>query len=107
MKVRSSVKKMCSGFRVVKRKGVVRVVCTKDPKHKQRQKGLHTAAGSGPDGAAQLAPLQWQPLTPTQTRIAALRQAPQLWLTPVLDSLPAPPAAGALVPRHYLWGRWL
>ncbi|MDO5561585.1 MAG: 50S ribosomal protein L36 [bacterium] len=36
MKVRSSVKKMCNKCKLVKRKGVLRVVCT-NPKHKQRQ----------------------------------------------------------------------
>ena len=36
MKVRASVKKMCRNCRIVKRKGVVRVICT-DPRHKQRQ----------------------------------------------------------------------
>ena len=36
MKVRASVKKICSGCRVFKRKGVVRVTC-KVKKHKQRQ----------------------------------------------------------------------
>ena len=37
MKVRASVKKMCRDCRIVKRKGVVRVICKKDPRHKQRQ----------------------------------------------------------------------
>jgi large subunit ribosomal protein L36 len=36
MKVRASVKKMCQKCRILKRKGVVRVVC-KNPRHKQRQ----------------------------------------------------------------------
>ena len=36
MKVRSSVKRMCEECKVVRRKGVVRVVC-RNPKHKQRQ----------------------------------------------------------------------
>lgn len=36
MKVRASVKKMCRDCHIVKRKGVVRVIC-KDPRHKQRQ----------------------------------------------------------------------
>jgi len=36
MKVRSSVRKMCPKCKVIKRKGVVRVICV-DPKHKQRQ----------------------------------------------------------------------
>ncbi|KAJ9098665.1 hypothetical protein QFC21_004313 [Naganishia friedmannii] len=37
MKVRSSVKKFCDGCSVVRRKGYLYVVCSKDPKHKQRQ----------------------------------------------------------------------
>ncbi|KIL70855.1 hypothetical protein M378DRAFT_155787 [Amanita muscaria Koide BX008] len=37
MKVRSSVKLMCDGCSVVKRKGNVYVVCSRNPKHKQRQ----------------------------------------------------------------------
>ncbi len=36
MKVRPSVRKMCGKCKIVRRKGVVRVICT-DPKHKQRQ----------------------------------------------------------------------
>lgn len=36
MKVRSSVRRMCDKCKIVKRKGVVRVICT-NPKHKQRQ----------------------------------------------------------------------
>ena len=35
MKVRSSVKVMCEGCNVVKRKGRVYIVCSKNPKHKQ------------------------------------------------------------------------
>ncbi|KAJ8595897.1 hypothetical protein M405DRAFT_267682 [Rhizopogon salebrosus TDB-379] len=35
MKVRSSVKVMCDGCSVVKRKGRVYIVCSKNPKHKQ------------------------------------------------------------------------
>jgi large subunit ribosomal protein L36 len=36
MKVRSSVKKICAKCKIVRRKGVVRVVCP-NPKHKQSQ----------------------------------------------------------------------
>ncbi|MDX9834343.1 MAG: 50S ribosomal protein L36 [Desulfobulbus sp.] len=36
MKVRSSVKKICSECKIVKRKGVVRVSCV-NKRHKQRQ----------------------------------------------------------------------
>jgi large subunit ribosomal protein L36 len=37
MKVRASVKKICRGCKIVKRKGVVRVICKTEPRHKQRQ----------------------------------------------------------------------
>ncbi len=37
MKVRASVKKMCEACRLIKRKGVIRVICPKFPRHKQRQ----------------------------------------------------------------------
>lgn len=37
MKVRTSVKVICRDCRIIKRKGVVRVVCTKNARHKQRQ----------------------------------------------------------------------
>ena len=36
MKVRASVKKICEKCKVIKREGVVRVICV-NPKHKQRQ----------------------------------------------------------------------
>jgi len=36
MKVRSSVKRMCEDCKVVRRKRVVRIICT-NPRHKQRQ----------------------------------------------------------------------
>jgi large subunit ribosomal protein L36 len=36
MKVRSSVKKICTKCRLIRRKGIVMVICT-NPKHKQRQ----------------------------------------------------------------------
>ena len=36
MKVRSSVKRICENCKIVRRKGVVRVICT-NTKHKQRQ----------------------------------------------------------------------
>ena len=37
MKVRPSVKPMCDGCKVIKRNGKVRVICSKNPKHKQVQ----------------------------------------------------------------------
>jgi len=36
MKVKASVKLICENCKLVKRKGVVRVIC-KNPRHKQRQ----------------------------------------------------------------------
>lgn len=36
MKVRASVKRMCDKCKIIKRKGVVRVLCV-NAKHKQRQ----------------------------------------------------------------------
>ena len=36
MKVRPSVKKICDKCKIIKRKGVIRVIC-ENPKHKQRQ----------------------------------------------------------------------
>ncbi|MGD0786237.1 MAG: 50S ribosomal protein L36 [Sedimentisphaerales bacterium] len=37
MKVRTSVKRICENCKVIRRKGVVRVICSVDPRHKQRQ----------------------------------------------------------------------
>ncbi len=37
MKVRASVKKICDKCKVIRRKGVVRVICAANPRHKQRQ----------------------------------------------------------------------
>lgn len=36
MKVRTSVKKICRNCKIIRRSGVVRVICT-DLRHKQRQ----------------------------------------------------------------------
>ena len=36
MKVRSSVKAICEYCKIIRRRGVVRVIC-RNPKHKQRQ----------------------------------------------------------------------
>jgi large subunit ribosomal protein L36 len=37
MKVRASVKPICEHCKVVRRRGVVRIICKKNPRHKQRQ----------------------------------------------------------------------
>ncbi len=36
MKVRASVKKLCRNCKIIRRGGVVRVICV-DPRHRQRQ----------------------------------------------------------------------
>ena len=36
MKVRASVKKMCKNCKVIRRQGVIRILCP-NPRHKQRQ----------------------------------------------------------------------
>ncbi|MBI4707697.1 MAG: 50S ribosomal protein L36 [Candidatus Omnitrophica bacterium] len=36
MKVRSSIRKVCDKCKIIKRRGVVRVICA-NPKHKQKQ----------------------------------------------------------------------
>lgn len=36
MKVRPSVKRKCENCRIIRRNGVIRVIC-KEPRHKQRQ----------------------------------------------------------------------
>ncbi|EER90659.1 uncharacterized protein LOC8057078 [Sorghum bicolor] len=43
MKVRASVKRLCGFCKVVKRRGIVFIHCTANPKHKQRQ-GFSTIA---------------------------------------------------------------
>ena len=37
MKVKASVKKICRNCKIVRRKGVVRVICT-NPRHTQKQR---------------------------------------------------------------------
>jgi large subunit ribosomal protein L36 len=36
MKVKASVKKICRNCKIIRRKGVVRVICS-NPRHKQKQ----------------------------------------------------------------------
>jgi large subunit ribosomal protein L36 len=38
MKVRASVRRICEGCRIIRREGVLRVICKADRRHKQRQK---------------------------------------------------------------------
>ena len=37
MKVLASVKRICRNCKIIKRNGVVRVICSSDSRHKQRQ----------------------------------------------------------------------
>lgn len=37
MKVRASVKRMCETCKIIRRKRVIRVICSSNPRHKQRQ----------------------------------------------------------------------
>jgi large subunit ribosomal protein L36 len=37
MKVRASVKPRCPDCKVIRRRGIVMVICSKNPKHKQKQ----------------------------------------------------------------------
>lgn len=37
MKVRASVRRICESCKVIRRHGKVRVICSRDPRHKQRQ----------------------------------------------------------------------
>ncbi|MFO7659332.1 MAG: 50S ribosomal protein L36 [Candidatus Cloacimonadaceae bacterium] len=37
MKVKASIKVICKDCKIIKRHGVVRVICSSNPKHKQRQ----------------------------------------------------------------------
>lgn len=37
MKVRSSVKRVCEHCKVIRRRGVLRVICKANPRHKQKQ----------------------------------------------------------------------
>ncbi len=37
MKVRTSVRRICEGCKVIRRKGVLRVICSLNARHKQRQ----------------------------------------------------------------------
>jgi large subunit ribosomal protein L36 len=37
MKIRSSIKRICEGCKIVRRKGRIYVICSANPRHKQRQ----------------------------------------------------------------------
>ncbi|MFP3028782.1 MAG: 50S ribosomal protein L36 [Arsenophonus sp.] len=37
MKVGASIKKLCRNCKIIKRDGIVRVICSLEPRHKQRQ----------------------------------------------------------------------
>ena len=48
MKVRPSVKPMCEHCKVIKRKGRVMVICSANPKHKQRPGKYFNIIGGAP-----------------------------------------------------------
>ena len=37
VKVRTSVRPICEHCKVIRRRGVIRIICKRSPKHKQRQ----------------------------------------------------------------------
>lgn len=37
MKVKASIKRRCEHCQIIRRKGIVRVLCTRNTRHKQRQ----------------------------------------------------------------------
>lgn len=59
MKIRSALKRMCKLCMFVRRKGVLRIVCSGDPRHKQRQ-GFHTISSAIRPSAEQIAMEQQQ-----------------------------------------------
>ena len=86
MKVRSSVKRMCDGCKIVRRRKKVYVICDRSPKHKQRQ-GFHTSAPAVPEDAfiapatgfyAALKLLQFPGLAPFKTFRDAAVEIPKL-----------------------------
>ncbi|OWZ22423.1 Ribosomal protein L36 [Phytophthora megakarya] len=87
MKVRSSVKRMCDGCKVVRRRRKVYVICDRSPKHKQRQ-GFHTSAAAAQESAVAVAPavsfqaalkqLQFPGLAPFEAFRNAAIQIPKL-----------------------------
>ncbi|TDH69032.1 hypothetical protein CCR75_004751 [Bremia lactucae] len=90
MKVRSSVKRMCDGCKVVRRRRKVYVICDRSPKHKQRQ-GFHTSAS--PRENSVVAAACW----PNASFQAALKQM----LFPGLASFQAFRSAAIQIPK--LW----
>jgi large subunit ribosomal protein L36 len=37
MKVKASLKARCEACKIVRRKGILRIICDKNPRHKQKQ----------------------------------------------------------------------
>ncbi|MFP3013323.1 MAG: 50S ribosomal protein L36 [Arsenophonus sp. NC-PG7-MAG3] len=37
MKVGASIKRLCRNCKIIKRDGIIRVICSVEPRHKQRQ----------------------------------------------------------------------
>lgn len=76
MKVRSSVKKLCDGCAVVRRKNRLYVICSKDPKHKQVscKEGNTQTKSNSPF-------ILFSDLRTTETRLIIARQHPRLHTT--------------------------
>ncbi|PNX80332.1 50S ribosomal protein l36, partial [Trifolium pratense] len=68
IQVRSSVKKMCEYCRTIKRKGRVYIMCTANPKHKQRQ-GMSTFAND----ASSHQPRAYEPLIIQHRRLGTCK----------------------------------
>jgi large subunit ribosomal protein L36 len=109
MKVRASVKRMCKHCKIVKRKGLVRVVCRDNPKHKQRQRGstarrLHhtqaapqaecTTCGGCAACIARPVASQWAPASTLAPRLLP-------WVLPS-SLVSSPMGGGASAPRRGL-----
>ena len=37
MKIKASIKPICENCKIIRRKGVLRIICSKNPRHKQKQ----------------------------------------------------------------------
>ncbi|HSQ42097.1 MAG TPA: 50S ribosomal protein L36 [Fibrobacteraceae bacterium] len=37
MKIKASIKPRCSSCKIIRRKGILRIICDKNPRHKQKQ----------------------------------------------------------------------
>nr|CCI55414.1 PH01B015M02.15 [Phyllostachys edulis] len=91
MKVRASVKRLCGFCKVVKRRGIVFIHCTANPKHKQRQ-GFSTIA----EVAAPCLPTPPQPATSSASAAAFAAASAEIGPAPSaeLPEVEVPSGAG-------------